>query len=306
MKHYWRSTLVTGLMMVLMAVFFFLMVTGCETAIMVPVQPYTPQLSIECMLVPGEVPVLYLSRSTAFFSAQTSADLFVADARVTISSAEGVDVLSPAMSRDTFLCQPTYFYRGSIPARQGQTYTMTVVSGGQSFTARTTISQGKPVISKVGYVPVFTDIYGEHEGVTVEFTDIAGQVNDYRYEMRRQIDSSARKTESTYKSGCNGARLFGVNELGRAIYTDTGIGDGQTISVVVEPTYTHHAGSTGQVVIQAMDPAAGRFYDQLDRQKLATSNPFVEPVFLTSNIPGCLGVFGHYVRSEPVPFVFPE
>lgn len=306
MKYYCRSTLVSVQLLLMMAVFFFLIVTGCETAISVPTQPNTPQLSIECMLVPGEVPVLYLSRSTAFFSVQTSADLFVSDARVTVSSAEGVDVLSPEMGRDSFLCQPTYFYRGSIPARQGQTYTMTVVSGGQSYTAQTTISQGKPIINNVGYISAFTDIYGEHEGVTVDFTDIAGQVNDYRYEMRRQIDSSARKTESTYKSLCNGSKLFGVTELGRAIYTDTGIGDGKPISVVVEPTYTHRAGSQGQVVIQAMDPAAGRFYDQLDRQKLATSNPFIEPVFLKTNILGCMGVFGHYVRSEPVPFIFPE
>ena len=294
-------------MLVLLALFFTGMISSCETAISVPQPPYMPHYSIECMLVPGEVPVLYLSRSTAFFSPQTTpADLFVADARVTIASAEGTDVLIPATSRDTFLCQPTFFYRGSLAARRGQTYTLTVTTGGQSFTAQTTITQGQPVINQVGYVATFKDIYGEHEGVTVDLSDIPGQANAYRYEMRRQIDSSARKTESTYQSLCNGARLFGVTEVGRAIYLDTGSGDGRPISVVVEPTYTHHAGSTGQVVIQAMDPASGRFYDQLDRQKLATSNPFVEPVFLTTNIPGCMGVFGHFVRSEPVPFIFPE
>ncbi len=307
MNRYARSSFATILMLLLFGMFLLLFVSSCEKIISVPVQPYTPSLSIECMLVPGEVPTLYLSHSTAYFSTQiTPQDLFVSDASVTIKSGDRTDVLVPTMGRDSFLCQPTFFYRGRIVSQPGQSYTLTVTEGGQTYTARTTITQQQPTIDSVGYVPVFKDIYGEHEGVVVNFTDIAGQANAYRYEMRRQIDSTARKTESTYRSECNGANLFGVTEVGRAIYFDTGTGDGRANSVTVEPTFTHHRGSTGVIYLQAMDPASGRFYDQLDRQKLATSNPFIEPVFLTSNIPGCMGVFGHFVRSKPVPFVFPE
>lgn len=307
MSRYARSTIAMILSITLFGLFMLLLVTGCEKVVSVPVQPYTPILSIECLLVPGEVPTLYLSRSTAYFSSQiTPSDLFVADASVTIKSRDRTDVLVPTMGRDSFLCQPTFFYRGSIVSQSGQSYTLTVTQAGQTYTAQTTIMQQQPIIDGVDYISVFKDIYGEHEGVVVNFTDIAGQANAYRYEMRRQIDSSARKTESTYRSECNGAKLFGVTEVGRAIYFDTGTGDGRAISVTVEPTYTHKKGSTGVIYLQAIDPASGRFYDQLDRQKLATSNPFIEPVFLTSNIPGCMGVFGHIVRSKPVPFVFPE
>ncbi|MEO6406376.1 MAG: hypothetical protein ABIY51_00165 [Ferruginibacter sp.] len=49
------------------------------------------------------------------------------------------------------------------------------------------------------------------------------------------------------------------------------------------------------------------FYDNLDRQKLAQFNPFVEPVFI---IPGqfkdAIGVFGAYAVSDSVLFVYPE
>lgn len=307
MKHLMRSPLSKLLMPTLLNLFIVFLLSSCEKTITVPVQPYTPMLSIACMLVPGEVPTLYLSRSTAYFSAQTTPqDLFVADASVVIRSGDQTDVLHPTMARDSFLCQPAYFYQGSLPTRQGQPYTLDVTYGGQTYHAQTTVSQAQPTIDHVSYVSVFKDIYGEHEGVVVDFTDQPGQANAYRYEMRRQIDSSARKTESAYRSECNGANRFGVTEIGRAVYFDTGSGDGRPVTITVEPTYTHRKGSTGLVYLQAMDPASARFFDQLDFQKLATSNPFIEPVFLKTNIPGCMGVFGHYVRSQPVPFVFPE
>ncbi|WP_165940112.1 DUF4249 family protein [Dyadobacter psychrotolerans] len=284
-----------------------LMCIGCEKNINVKIQPYQGMLSIQCMLVAGEVPRLYLSQSTGFFSSQiTPADLFVPGARVIISSPETRDSLITTMGRDSFYCQDTYFYQGKFQVKQGLTYTMEVSYEGKTYRSTTTVNQLKPKIDQVGYISAFKDIYGEHEGVVVGFTDTPGQVNAYRVEMSRQIDSSARKTETAYKSECNGAHFFTVKEVGRAIYFDTGSGDGRQVSVTVEPTYSHRKGSIAQVYLQAMDPSSARFFDQLDKQKLATSNPFVEPVFLTSNIEGCIGVFGHYIRSKPVQFIYPE
>ncbi len=309
MQRYNSVKLASLMLLMLAFVLLILVMTSCEKTITVPVQPYTPTLSIACMLVPGEVPTLFLSRSTGYFSTLTTArDLFVADASVVIRSAEGVtDVLKPTMGLDSFLCQPTYFYRGSLPTRQGQTYTLTVTANGQTYHAETTVNQAKPTINRADYVPLFKDIYGEHEGVVIDFTDTPGQANAYRFEMRRTVDSTVRTAgNKVYRSECNGARPFGVLEIGRSVYFDTGSGDGRPITITIEPAFTHRNGSPGQVFMQAMDPASARFFDQLDRQKLATYNPFVEPVFLKTNIPGCMGVFGHYVRSEPVPFVFPE
>lgn len=308
--HRYKSVKLVSLMLLMFALILMVLVmSSCEKTITVPVQPYTPTLSIECMLVPGEVPTLYLSRSTGYFSALTTAkDLFVTDASVVIRSAEGItDVLKPTMRLDSFLCQPTFFYRGSLPTRQGQTYALDVTANGQTYHAETTVTQLTPKIERVGYVPSFKDVYGDHEGVVIDFTDTPGQANAYRFEMRRTVDSTVRTAgNKVYRSECNGARPFGVFEFGRAVYFDTGSGDGRPITITIEPAFTHRNGSSGQVYIQSMDPASARFFDQLDRQKLATYNPFVEPVFLKTNIPGCLGVFGHYARSEPVPFVFPE
>ncbi len=45
--------------------------------------------------------------------------------------------------------------------------------------------------------------------------------------------------------------------------------------------------------------------DEAD-QLQAIFNPFVEPVFLTTKIPGAIGVFGSAVLSDPVLFVYPR
>ncbi|MDQ6903819.1 MAG: hypothetical protein M3139_12510, partial [Bacteroidota bacterium] len=61
------------------------------------------------------------------------------------------------------------------------------------------------------------------------------------------------------------------------------------------------------VSLQSVDKNIFNFYDNLDRQKLAQYNPFVEPVFI---IPGqfkdAIGVFGAYAVSDSVLFVYPE
>ena len=80
------------------------------------------------------------------------------------------------------------------------------------------------------------------------------------------------------------------------------------MNMVIEPAYSHKPGLTGNVRIQSIDKATYVFYDQLDRQKLAQLNPFVEPVFLTDGQFGkkAIGYFGSIIRSQPVQFIFPE
>jgi hypothetical protein len=98
-----------------------------------------------------------------------------------------------------------------------------------------------------------------------------------------------------------------VRELGRSVYNDQGL-DGQQIKLVIEPAYTHRAGQRGLVSVQSIDQNAYAFFDQLDRQKLAHFNPFVEPVFLKPGQFGskAIGYFSAMVKSNAVSFTFPE
>jgi Domain of unknown function (DUF4249) len=280
---------------------------SCEKTVTVKALPYENQLSIECLLEAGKVPKLYLNKSVAFFNDQISSeDLFINDATVKISTGDLTDILTPANEKNEFLCRNEYFYLGKKSIEFGKTYSLEVSYKGKIYTAETTVNLKKPTLKSIGFTPKFNDLYGEHEGVIFTFDDIAGQENYYRYQMDRMVDSTVRTAgNKKYRSECNGANLFKVVEVGRSIYSDKNI-DGLSVNFTIEPSYTHKAGSKAKVYIQSIDKKTAAFFEVLDRQKLSSYNPFVEPVFLKTQILGCIGVFGNISVSEPLDFVYPE
>ena len=64
----------------------------------------------------------------------------------------------------------------------------------------------------------------------------------------------------------------------------------------------------GTIYIQTIDKNAYDFFDQLDKQKLAQYNPFVEPIFLRDGQFGskAIGYFSAMVKSRPALYIFPE
>lgn len=280
---------------------------GCTKDITVEPLPYDTKPVIECMLTTGEVPHLFLYRSVPYFDAAiTRKSLFIGNASVTITSSLGSDVLQVDSVEDLFNCQFNYFYKGGIVTQASITYSLNLVADGKTYTAETTTDQTPTQITSTSYTPVFNDIYGEHEGVIVDYNDVAGQENFYRYQMSRVIDSTTTYGEGGIYSICTHGSFFPVLETGRAIYKDANQ-DGLLQEIVIEPAYKHKAGDIGYIRMQSVDKNAAVFYDQLDRQKLSQFNPFVEPVFLTPiQFPEAIGVFGSYAVSDSVQFVFPE
>ena len=228
-------------------------------------------------------------------------------ATVTITSNSIVDNLIMDSTFDNFRCRWVPFYRGTIPVTIGQTYNLSVTYAGKTYLAVTTIDQPKVNITSTSYVSSFHDVYGDHEGVIVNFIDPPGSANYYRYQMNRMIDSSVYGASylGVVHSTCTNGAFFFVSELGRAVYNDKNV-DGQPIQFVVEPAFQHQQDDTGYVFIQSLDKNAAEFYENLDQQKLSQFNPFIEPVFLHTKIDGCIGIFGSSVLSDSVLFVYPE
>ena len=285
-----------------------MMLMRCQKDITIKIQNYDPQLTIECILYPGKTPTLFLSTSQPFFNtASAPQQLFARNAAVSITGPSGTDFLLADSSFDNFRCRWNLFYTGTIPSQAGGTYYLSVVYDGKTYNATTTIYEPQIQIQSTGYVYNFHDIYGDHEGVVVSFADAAGSGNNYRYQMTRMIDSTVYGASNlgVIHSTCSNGNDFYIRELGRSVYSDRNL-EGQTITLTVEPAYTHQQDDSAYVFIQSIDTASATFYDQLDKQKLAMYNPFIEPVFVRSHIAGCLGVFGSAVVSDSVLFVFPE
>ncbi len=285
-----------------------LALSGCIKTIPVEQQPYEEKVVIEGLIQPDSLPKIYVNRSVPFFTRdQTPSSLFLPDAEVVIVSPDGVDVLEPDSTFDRFWCRYEPFYTGSVPIRADTQYELRVTHRGRTYTATATTNLPAIEIDSLDYVAEFTDIFGGHEGVIVDFMDVPGQANQYRFLMTRPLDNKHETVDDReYASTClPDGELVSVDEIGRFVYFDKNL-DGAPVRFVIEPAYTHRKGDLGFVAIQSLDRQAAEFYDTLDRQREANINPFVEPVFLQSNIEGAIGVFGAANSAPPVRFVFPQ
>ncbi len=277
-----------------------LMLSRCEKDVVIAPHPFKSQLTIECILEPHKVPKLFLGKSVAYFDTITSSqDLFAGNASITISSGGVVDELTVNSRFNYYRCQEEFYYEGSLPIEQGRHYHLKIEYDGNIYEADTETNVDAVQIDSISYVSSFSDLYGEHEGVVVSFTDLVNEKNYYRYRMDRTLDSS-----NTDIGNC-AVGPYAATEIGRSIFFDTNI-DGAPLKIVIEPAFKHQQGDSARVILQTLDAGSGRFFDDLDRQKGAKVNPFIEPVFITSNIPGCFGIFGACNYSRPVSFIFPE
>lgn len=280
---------------------------SCEKTITIQQQSYVSKLSIQGLITPGQKPQVYLNRTVPYFDPKVNTrELTVDNATVSINDGTTNYTLSFDSSYNYHYCRYDYFYSNPQGIAANKTYTLTVVFNGDTYSASATTNQNKVVPTSATYTPVFKDLYGEHEGVIVGYTDKPGVGDYYRYEMSRMIDSSVKSVDAV-KSSCTFGQKYFVKEIGRTIYPDKDV-DGLALTFVFEPNYSHKRNDSAYISLQNVDKNIYNFYDNLDRQKLAQYNPFVEPVFI---IPGqfgtkAIGVFGAYVVSDPVLFIYPE
>lgn len=270
---------------------------------------HNSKVFIEGLLYPGQKPQIFISKSNPFFSSKvTPQQVFARGAVVKITSGTTVDRLVPDSTFNKFRCRWEPYYRGNIAAEYGKTYTLEVSYEGKTYTAATTISQRKVKIESITYTPEFFDVYGGHDGVIISITDPPGKGDYYRFQMNRMIDTSVKHAHvlDGFINTCAGPNeLFPVKDIGRIVFTDENA-DGQKIIMSIEVTFEYDKGDEGWVMIQSLDKNSAEFYKDLDDQLQAIQNPFVEPVFINTKIPGAIGVFGSAVLSDSVLFIYPR
>lgn len=289
------------------------MVTGirCQNEVPLPQLPYDERVIIQGIIEPDSVPIVYLNRTVPYLSGTTDpASLVVRNALVTVSNAEETDYLFLDSVYLPMDCRFSFFYRGNLPVKRDMFYQLNIVNGTRTYAATASTSLTPVVIDEISYTPAFKDLYGEHEGVITYFTDIPGEDNYYRFEMTRKVDRSVRDVTGNNRDllvPCleEGDTIW-FTEVGRSVYHDKNL-QGQQLKLVIEPALTHEVVVTIFVRIQTIDKSTYEFYNQLDAQKLAQNNPFVEPVFLREGQFGkeATGFFGSVVRSQAVRFEMP-
>ncbi len=307
LAHPFQKKHSTSILNVLLFLSLFTFIS-CEKVITISSPPYSSKPSIQCMIEPDSLPKVYFNQTVPYFDKKVSfQDLVIRNAQIKIQSTISTDSLYLDSVYNRIYCQYDYFYKGNTPIIGNVSYTLNIKSGEDVFIANTTTDQLPCSIDSVSFTATFSDLYGDHEGVITYFKDVPLQENYYRYEMVRYVDTSTKLASQKIVSPCIGTDSVRVNEIGRSVYADVGL-QGQQIKIVVEPAYSHKQGTKALVYITSIDKNAYNFFDQLDKQKLAQFNPFVEPIFLKDGQFGtkAIGYFSAMRKSNPVIFIYPE
>lgn len=279
---------------------------SCEKVITVKQLSYKNKLSIQGLITPNQTPQIYINRTVPYFDPKVNTrELSVDNAVVTLNDGTSTCTLIFDSSYNYHYCRYDYFYSGLQNIQENKTYTLHVDFNGITYSAQAVTNQSRVTITSINYVQKFKDLYGEHEGIVLSYTDKAGEDNFYRYEMGRVIDSSVKSVDAV-KSSCTFGQKYYVKEIGRTVYSDKNV-DGQALTFTFEPNYSHKKDDRAYIKLESVDKNIFNFYGNLDRQKLAQYNPFVEPVFiLPGQFKDAIGVFGAYAVSDSVLFIYPE
>ena len=288
----------------------FVLQLACTKDITISQPDYVAKVSIQGIIEPDSFPIVFLNRTTPFLSpAISTANEVIRNATVKVIGNNQTDILTLDSLYDRIRCQYNYFYKGKIKSILNADYQLIIENKAVVYNATTSTKISAVSLDSVGYTKAFKDVYGEHEGVIVYFKDFVGEKNYYRYEQLRPVDTTMRHAsiKLSFSNSCLGKDTTTILEQGRSIYNDLNT-DGLQVKLIIEPAFSHRKGLKTLVRVQTVDKNTYDFYDQLDRQKLAQSNPFVEPVFLINGQFGdkAIGFFGSRVRSKSIAFVFPE
>ena len=174
-----------------------IILASCEKTITIKQLPYVSKLSIQGLITPTQKPQIYLNRTVPYFDPKVNTrELTVDNATVSLNDGTIVYSLSFDSTYNFHYCRYDYFYSNPQVIQSNKTYTLTVVYNGVTYTASAITNQVKVAVTSTGYTPIFKDLYGEHEGVIVGYTDKPGVGDYYRYEMGRMIDSSVKSVDA--------------------------------------------------------------------------------------------------------------
>src|ERR1700694_4132134 len=89
---------------------------GCVKNITIPPPQYDSKVSIQSMLEPDSLPIVYFSRTVPYFDRIIHfSELVIRNAQVKIQSSAGTDSLRLDSFYNKLYCEYYYYYKGSLP-----------------------------------------------------------------------------------------------------------------------------------------------------------------------------------------------
>lgn len=276
------------------AVLFF---SSCEKGVEFKLQDVTPKLVVEATIENGQAPVVYLSRSQAYFSQidlTALAGSFVRNAEVYISNGTVTHKLkeySVPVGGGYFF----YFYSNdpSSPAtafvgQLSRSYSLRIVSEGKEYSATTTIPNTTRRIDSVFWKPAPPGNEPGKVAVMARAFDPPGLGDYIRYFTKRNSESFYPGLNSVYDDQVIDGSIYEV-QVERGVDRNESHPEGYSF---------FDRGDTVTLKVCNIDKATFDFWRTMEYTYATVGNPFSTPTKVVSNISGGgLGYFGGYAAQ---------
>jgi len=281
------------------------LLSSCVKDIPLEERPYESNVTIEGLLEPGETLKIYIHNSIGFFdNAFFSEEAFITNAEVIIN---GSNLYLDSTYSD-FWCRFNYFYTTGELVLENTKYNLEVKIDNKTYSSFTETAISDFQIDSLSYVYQYADRYGDiSQGIRVYLQDHLGN-DQYRFFMKRRVDENVIIEDNfEYSSTCLGDNTTIIEDVGRFIEFDSDYGDGESFSLVMEPSHSFVEGDTIYVQLQKLDSLSALYLNHIEDLKYFSLNPFVEPTTHQSQIDGAFGFFGSSKKStNQLMIILPE
>jgi hypothetical protein len=275
-----------------------LMFSSCEKAVDLKLDAVPPKLVVEATIENDQPPQVILTKSFQYFSAIDLADLsdaFVRGAEVEISNGQRTHRLKE------YRLEPipgVSFYYYGIDSSQLSTaflgtlqtnYTLTIRSGGETYTAQTRIPDTTRRIDSFYWKPAPPEL-NEPQKVALMFrgTDRPGLGDYVRYFTKQNRDPFYPGLNSVFDDQFIDGSSFDV-QIERGVPRGSALQEGYSY---------FNRGDTVVFKLCNIDKATFDFWRTMEFSYASIGNPFSSPTRVLSNIRGnALGYFGGYAAQ---------
>ena len=270
-----------------------LLLSSCEKGVEFKLDDVTPKLVVEATIENGQSPLVYLSKSQAYFSEidfNTLANSFVRNAEVYISNG----VRTHKLKEYAVPVTPgiNFYYYSNDPGSPGtaftgelnKQYTLRILSEGKEYTATTTIPDTTRHIDSLSWKPAPGSADPKDAVVMLTAKDRPGFGDYTRYFTKRNSEPFYPGINSVYDDQV-------IDGTGFTVQVDRGVAR-QSSSGSFK---FFERGDTVTLKLCNIDKATFDFWRTMEFTYQSVGNPFSSPTKVLSNINGgALGYFGGY------------
>jgi len=271
--------------------------SSCEKGVEFKLDEVTPKLVVEATIENAQAPLVYLSKSQAYFSQidlTALANSFVRNAEVYVSNG----TVTHKLKEYTLPVGPgiNFYYYSNDPAspstafvgQLNKQYSLRIVSESKEYTAVTTIPNTTRRIDSLFWKPAAAGNPPEKVAVMVRAYDQPGFGDYIRYFTKRNREPFFPGLTSVYDDQVIDGSSFEV-QVERGVDRNSSNPDGYSF---------FDKGDTVTVKISNIDKATFDFWRTMEYTYSTVGNPFSTPTKVLSNIKGGgLGYFGGYAAQ---------